>query len=201
MAGARRVDVDRRVDAALGELAVVAQLHVARALELLEDRVVHAAVGLDQRRGEDGERATLFDVAGRTEELLRRVQRTGVDTAREDAAARRGGEVVGTAQTGDAVEDDHDVVALLDEALGLLDRELGHVGVLVARTVEGAGDDLALDGATHVGDLFGPLVDEQHHELHLGVVLLDRRGDRLHHRGLAGLRRRHDDAALALADR
>ena len=35
----------------------------------------------------------------------------------------------------------------------------------------------------------------------LGVVQLDRLGDRLHDRGLAGLRRRHDDAALALADR
>ena len=62
-------------------------------------------------------------------------------------------------------------------------------------------DDLALDGAAHVGDLFGPLVDEQHDQLDLGVVALDRRGDRLHDRGLAGLRRRHDDAALALADR
>ncbi len=47
----------------------------------------------------------------------------------------------------------------------------------------------------------GPLVDEQHDQLDLGVVALDRRGDRLHHGRLAGLRRRHDDAALALADR
>ena len=41
VAGARRVDVDRRVDAALGELAVEPQLHVAGALELLEDHLVH----------------------------------------------------------------------------------------------------------------------------------------------------------------
>jgi hypothetical protein len=31
----------------------------------------------------------------------------------------------------------------------------------------------ALDVPAHVGDLFGPLVDEQHHEVHLGVVALD----------------------------
>ena len=55
--------------------------------------------------------------------------------------------------------------------------------------------------APHVGDLFGPLVDEQHDQLDLGVVLLDRRRDRLHHGRLAGLGGRHDDAALALADR
>ena len=55
--------------------------------------------------------------------------------------------------------------------------------------------------AAHVGDLFGPLVDEQHDELDLGVVDLDRRGDGLHHERLAGLGRRDDEPALALADR
>src|SRR4030088_1632692 len=34
--GRRGVDIDSRVDAALGELAIEAQLHVAGALELLE---------------------------------------------------------------------------------------------------------------------------------------------------------------------
>ena len=58
-----------------------------------------------------------------------------------------------------------------------------------------------LHRAAHVGHLFGPLVDEQHHEVHVGVVGLDRVGDLLHDRGLAGLGRRDDQAALALADR
>src|SRR5690606_8594205 len=40
-AGARRVHVDRREDALVGELARQAQLHVAGALELLEDDLVH----------------------------------------------------------------------------------------------------------------------------------------------------------------
>ena len=76
------------------------------------------------------------------------------------------------------------------------------VRVLVGGTVERRRDHLAaLHVALHVGDLFGPLVDEQHHEVHLGVVALDRPDDLLHDRGLADLRRRHDQAALALADR
>ena len=163
--GARRVDVDRRVDPPLGEPAVEPQLHVAGALELLEDRLVHPAVGLHQRRRQDRQRSALLDVAGGTEELLRRVQRSSVDATGEDPSARRGGEVVGTTQTSDAVEDDDDVLALFDEALGLLDRQLGDVGVLVARPVERRGDDLAaLDVAAHVGDLFWPLVDEQDDE-------------------------------------
>ena len=109
-------------------------------------------------------------------------ERAGVDAAGHDAPGGRRGQVVGPGQAGDAVEDDHDVLAHLDHALGPLDGQLGHVGVLVARAVEGGGDDLALHRAAHVGDLFGPLVDEQHDELHLGVVALDRRGDRLHDR-------------------
>ena len=67
---------------------------------------------------------------------------------------------------------------VLDQALGLLERQLGDLRVLFARAVERAGDDLALHGAAHVGDLFGPLVDEQHHQLDLRVVAFDRGGDR-----------------------
>ncbi len=201
MAGARGVDVDGGIDPALGETTVEAQLHVAGALELLEDRLVHAAVRLDEGGGEDRQRPTLFDVAGGAEELLRRVQRAGVDAARQDPATRRSGEVVGAAETGDAVEDHDDVLAHLDHPLGLLDRHLGDLGVLFARSVERRRDDLTLDEPADVGDLLGPLVDEQHDQPHVGVVLLDRAGDGLHDRRLAGLRRRHDDAALALADR
>ena len=58
-----------------------------------------------------------------------------------------------------------------------------------------------LHRAPHVGDLLGPLVDEQDHQVDLGVVGLDRVRDLLHHRRLARLGRRDDQAALALADR
>ncbi len=89
----------------------------------------------------------------------------------------------------------------LDEALRALDGELGDRRVVLGRAVEGRGDDLALHRALHVGDLFGALVDEHDHEVDLGVVDGDRVRDRLQHDGLAGLRRRDDEAALALADR
>ena len=81
-------------------------------------------------------------------------------------------EVVGPGEAGDAVEDDHDVLAHLDQALGPLDGELGDLGVLVGRA--GRRCDATTSPLQHVplhvGDLFGPLVDEQHHEVHLGVV-------------------------------
>src|SRR4029079_8559480 len=99
-------------------------------LELLEDDLVHLRARLDERGRDDRERPALFDVAGRTEELLGRVQRSGVDATREDATRRRRGEVVRAREARDPVENDHDVLTHLDESLRALDRELGNLGVL-----------------------------------------------------------------------
>ena len=74
LAGARLVDVDRREDALVDQLAVEVDLAVAGALELFEDDVVHAAAGVDQGRGDDGQRSAFLDVAGGAEEALRAVQ-------------------------------------------------------------------------------------------------------------------------------
>ena len=70
----------------------------------------------------------------------------------------------------------------------------------MAVAVGAAGDDLAADGAAHLGHLLGPLVDEQHDEVHLGMVLRHGLGDVLQQDGLAGARRGDDQAALPLAD-
>ena len=67
-------------------------------------------------------------------------------------------------------------------------------------TVEGGGDDLALDDRAHVGDLFGALVHQDDHEVHLGVVQLDGLGHLLDDHGLTGLGRGDDEATLALAN-
>src|SRR4051812_16206375 len=201
LAGTRRIHVDGREDPLVRQAAVELDLRVTRALELLEDDRVHRGARLDQRRGDDRERAAVLDVAGRAEEALGRVQRRGVDTTGEDAPAGGGGQVVGTAQAGDRVQQDDDVVAHLDQALGPLDGQLGDGRVVRRRPVEGRGDELALHRALHVGDLLGPLVDEDDHEVALGVVRGDRVGDRLQHHRLAGLRRADDQRTLALADR
>ena len=83
----------------------------------------------------------------------------------------------------------------------MLDHHLGDLGVVLGGHIEGRGHDVALDGALHVGDLLGALVDEQADEVHLGVVRGDRLADALQDRGLACLGRRDDQSALALADR
>ena len=90
---------------------------------------------------------------------------------------------------------------MLDQALGLLDHHLGDRDVARGRLVEGRGHHLALHRALHVGDFLRPLVDQQHDQIALGMVGGDGVRDVLQQHGLAGARRRHDQRALALADR
>src|SRR5574341_2147044 len=68
LARARLLDVDRREDALVHEPTVQVDLHVARALELLEDHVVHPATPVDDGSRHDRERDAFFDIArGRKE--------------------------------------------------------------------------------------------------------------------------------------
>jgi probable HAF family extracellular repeat protein len=119
---------------------------------------------------DDGERAALLDVARGAEEPLRLLQRVRVEAAREHLARGRDHRVVGAREAGDRVEQDEHVLAVLDEPLGLLDDHLGDLHVALRRLVEGRRDHLAVDRSLHVGDLLGPLVDEQHDQVDLRVV-------------------------------
>ena len=199
-AGAGADDVDGREVAPLGQLAVEVQLHVAGALELLVDHLVHARAGVDQAGGDDGQGAALLDVARAAEELLGRVQRDGVDAAGQRASGGGDGQVVGAGEAGDGVEEDDDVLAQLDQALGAVEAQLGDAALLLHVLVEGGGEYVALDRAAHVGDLLGALADEGDHEHGIGGVGDHAVGDLLQHGGLAGLGGRDDEAALAQAD-
>ena len=77
---------------------------------------------------------------------------------------------------------------------------VGYLDVAVSRLVEGGGDDLRLDVLLHLGHFLGPLVDQQHDEDDLRVILADGVGQLLQQDRLARPGRRHDQAALALAD-
>ena len=90
---------------------------------------------------------------------------------------------------------------MLDQPLGFFNDHLGDLNVPAGRFIEGRGDDFALDGARHLGDFLGPLIDEQHDQIALRMVRADRGRDVLQQHRLAGLGRRDDQAALSFADR
>jgi len=79
------VNVDGWEYPALGKTSVQMDFHVAGALELFVDEFVHAAAGLDQAGRENGEASALLGVARGTEELLRRIKRYRVHSARQCA--------------------------------------------------------------------------------------------------------------------
>ena len=70
-------------------------------------------------------RAAVLDVARGAQKLLRRIQRRGVDATGKNAAAGGLRQIVGASQTRDGVEQDHDVLTVLDQALRALDDQLG----------------------------------------------------------------------------
>nr|GEU28109.1 hypothetical protein [Tanacetum cinerariifolium] len=200
-AGARFVQVDCRVHAFLGQAALQVHLHVAGTLEFFVDHVVHARAGFDQRGGDDGQRTAFFDVTGSAEETFRALQRVGVHTTGQHLARGRDHGVVGAGQAGDRVQQDHHVFFHFDQALGFFQHHLGYLHVARGRFVEGGGDHFAAHRALHLGHFFRALVDQQHDQRHIRVVRGDRVGDVLQHHGFTGLGRRHQQAALALADR
>ena len=124
-----------------------------------------------------------------------------VDAAGQHLARGRHHGVVGAREARDRVEQDHDVLLVLDQALRLLDHHLGDLHVAGGRLVERRGHDFAAHRTLHLGHFLRTLVDQQHDQDNLGMVGGDRVRDVLHHHRLAGLGRRHDQAALALADR
>src|SRR6188474_80530 len=92
-------------------------------------------------------------------ETARALERVGVNTAGEDFAGRWRYGVIGAGETGDRVEKDDHVALVLDQTFGLFKDHFGDLDVALRRFVERRADDFAFDGALHVGDFFGALVD------------------------------------------
>src|SRR5207247_2545659 len=162
--GPARHDVHRRVDPPIGEGAHQSQLRVARPLELFEYHVVHAALRLDERRGDHAERPARRHGARRAEERFGLGEGVGVEPSRHRPAARAPCRVVRAREPRERVEHDHGVLAELDLASCVLEHHVGHRDVPLMRQVEARCDHLAAAPVDHLAHLFGPLVDEQDEE-------------------------------------
>jgi len=110
-ASSRFGDMDGGENALVRNGAVEVNLHVSRALEFLEDEVVHSALGLDQGCGDDGQAAAFFGVPGGTKKTLGLHPGFGVHTARHYSSLARLEIVVAAGETRDAVEEDDRILA------------------------------------------------------------------------------------------
>ncbi len=85
-------------------------------------------------------------------------------------------------------------------SLRALESELRDARVVLRGLIECRREHLALDGAADVRDFLGPLSDEHDHDVDVGMVPGDAVRDVLEQLRLAGLGRRHDERALAIAE-
>src|SRR5580704_17554526 len=194
------LNIDGREYALIDKFALEDDFAVTRAFEFFEDHVVHAGPGIDQGRCDDRQGTAFFDVTSRSKEPLRALQGVGVDTAGEHLARGRNDRVVSTSETSNGVEKNDNVALVLDETLRLFDHHFGDLDVTSGGLVKGRGDDFAFHRALHVGNFFRALVNQQDHQNNFRMIRGDRVGDVLQEHGLAGARRRNDQAALPFAE-
>ncbi len=71
------------------------KLHIAGALELFIDDVIHAAAGVYQAGGDDGQATSLFDVTSSAKEALGWIEGSRINTAGQGPPAGWNHQVVG----------------------------------------------------------------------------------------------------------
>ena len=101
---ARSHNVDGREDALVRQATVELELHVAGSLEFFEDDFIHLGTCVDESGGQNGQRATVFNLTGGTEETFGLLQGIGFNATSEHLARGRRNGVVSACQTGDGVE-------------------------------------------------------------------------------------------------
>ena len=123
-----------------------------------------------------------------------------IDAAGKDLAAMRNHRIVGAGKTGDAVQQDDDVLLRLDEALRLFEYHVRYLNVTLGRLIKRGTDNFGAYGALHICNFLRALIDEQNDQLHLGVIANDTIGHFLEENRLTGFGRRDDHPALSLAN-
>ena len=97
----------------------------------------------------------------------RRIKTTG-----EGTTTRRNAEGVGARKTGDAVEKDNDISAMLDETLRSLDHHLLHTLMALRKLIKRRINDLDLlshNGLLNVRHLLRTLIDQKDDQVHIRI--------------------------------
>ena len=83
-------DVEGWPGAAVSELLTEYDVEIAGSFELAKDDFIHAVLGFDQNRGDDGERTSFLESSGRREQLPWHVEGSNVQAAGADGSGQVG---------------------------------------------------------------------------------------------------------------
>ena len=89
LTGAGAGNINRREEAFIGQFSIKNDLRVAGSIEFFKDNFVHAGTGINQSRGDNGQRSAFFNIAGCTENAFRPLESICIDTAGQNLAGRR----------------------------------------------------------------------------------------------------------------
>src|SRR5256885_3819268 len=126
----------------------------------------------------------------------------GIDTARQNLSRLRRDCVVRACKAGKRVEQDHDVLAALDQSLRFFEHHVRHLHMARRAFVERRADDFgACSARDHLRHFLRPFVDEEDDDRDLRMILGDGVGHLVQQNRLSGAWRRHDQTALAFSNR
>src|SRR2546423_1087353 len=129
------------------------------------------------------------------------MQRTRIDATGEDLSRLRRDRVVRACKSGERVEQDHYVLATLDQSLCFFEHHISHLHMSWRTFVESRAYDLSADSARdHLSHFFRPFVYKKHDDGDLRMVLGDGVGHLVQQNRLSGAWRRHDQTALAFSN-
>ncbi len=129
----------------------------------------------------------------------RRIQTTG-----KRSSARRYDKVVRSGQTGDAVQQDHNVLLVLHKTLRPLDHHLRNPLVVLRQFVECRVDHLyvrAFDRLLDIRHFLRSFIDQKNDQMRVRSRPCQRLRHFLEQRCLTGFRRGHDHSSLSFSDR
>ena len=173
------------------------QFHIARALKLLVDHIIHARAGINEAGGNNRKRAAVLDVTGGTKEAFGRIERHGVNATGEGATTWGHIKIVGPGEASDRVHENDHILTTLNETFRAFESHLGDFGVILDGLIKSRSNYIALNRAAHIRHLFGAFTDEEHHEITVGVVDRNTVSNRLQEHRLARFGGRDDQTALA----
>lgn len=128
-AGARPGEINGGPDASFDEFAVENEFGVSGTFEFFEDNLVHAAAGIHESGGDNGEASTFFNAASGAEEAFRMLEGIGIDATGECFSGVWNFGIPGAGESSDAVEKDDDIVAVFDHAFRFFDDHFGHLNM------------------------------------------------------------------------
>ena len=169
-------NINCRENSPLGKLAVKDKLHVSGSLKLLVYHIIHTAAGIYQRSSQNCQAAAFPHIPGSSEKPLRHMQRGRIKTAGQSTPAGRNYQVIGSCQTGNAVQKNHHILSVLHQTLRPLNHHFRYTLVMIRKLVKSRINHfhiMPFNGLLNIGNLLGTFVNQENNQMHLRIISLN----------------------------